>query len=131
MGSNFKKIFISHIADEHAEAARAKEFLDKSFGDNIEVFLASSWESIQPGDDWFKRIEEAISSADIMLVLASTESVNRPWIQFETGAAWFSKKKVIPVCHKGMTPGALPEPIRRLEAIDICPKSSGVTFKTR
>jgi hypothetical protein len=57
-----KKIFISHIADEQAEAARAKEFLDKTFGDSIEVFLASSWDSIQPGDDWFKRIEDAISS---------------------------------------------------------------------
>jgi len=27
--------------------------------------------------------------------------------------------KVIPVCHKGMTPAALPEPIRRLQAVDI------------
>lgn len=112
-------IFISHIADEQAEVSNAKEFLEKTFGDSIEVFSASSWDSIQPGDDWFKRIEDAISNSDVMLVFLSTESINRPWILFETGAAWFSKKKVIPVCYKGMTPSALPEPIRRLQAVDI------------
>jgi hypothetical protein len=119
MSNDKKKVFISHIADEHPEAARAKEFLEKTFGQYIEVFLASSWESIAPGDDWFKRIEDAIAASHLMLVFASTESVARPWILFETGAAWFSKKKVIPVCHKGMTPAALPEPIRRLQAVDI------------
>ena len=113
------KIFISHIADEQAEIAGAKDFLEKTFGQSIKIFAASSWDSVQPGDDWFNRIEEAISSSDVMLVFLSTESVNRPWILFETGAAWFSKKKVIPVCYKGMIPNALPEPIRRLQAVDI------------
>lgn len=119
MEQNKKKIFISHIADEHAEAEQAKEFLEKTFGNNIEVFLASSWESIPPGDDWFKRIEGAITAADLMLVFASTEAISRPWILFEAGAAWISKKKIIPVCHKGMIPAALPEPLRRLQAVDI------------
>ncbi|MFH0958594.1 MAG: toll/interleukin-1 receptor domain-containing protein [Pseudomonadota bacterium] len=113
------RIFISHIADEQAEIAGAKEFLEKTFGQSIKIFAASSWESVQPGDDWFKRIEDAISSSDVMLVFLSTESVNRPWILFETGAAWFSKKKVIPICYKGMIPSALPDPIRRLQAVDI------------
>jgi len=128
MNSNKKVFFISHIADEHAEASRAKEFLEKTFGQAIEVFLASSWDSIPPGDDWFKRIEEAIETCTIMLVLSSTESVGRPWILFETGAAWFSKKKVIPVCHRGMTPSALPEPIRRLQAVDINAPSQAESF---
>jgi hypothetical protein len=47
---------------------------------------------------------------------------------FETGAAWFSKKKVIPICYKGMTPSALPEPIRRLQAVDINAVSSAESF---
>ncbi len=114
-----KKIFISHIADESADAARAKGVLEKTFGENVELFLASSWESIPPGEDWFRSIENAIHDADVMIVLASSESVLRPWILFETGAAWFSKKKVVPICYKGMTPSALPEPIRRLQAVDV------------
>lgn len=90
------------------------------FKGKVDVFLASSWGSIAPGEDWFGSIIMAIERADLMLVLASGDSVGRPWIQFETGAGWFAKKtKVIPVCHKGMTPAALPEPIRRLQAVDI------------
>jgi hypothetical protein len=122
------RIFISHIADEQSEIAGAKEFLEKTFGQSIKIFAASSWDSVQPGDDWFKRIEEAISSSDVMLVFLSTESVNRPWILFETGAAWFSKKKVIPVCYKGMIPSALPEPIRRLQAVDINANTPAESF---
>lgn len=122
------KIFVSHIADEQAEIAGVKDFLEKTFSENIKIFAASSWDSVQPGDDWFKRIEEAISSSDVMLVFLSTESVNRPWILFETGAAWFSKKKVIPVCYKGMVPAALPEPIRRLQAVDINAPSPAESF---
>jgi len=121
-------IFISHIADEQAEIAGIKDFLEKTFGQSIKIFAASSWDSIQPGDDWFKKIEDAISSSDVMLVFLSTESVNRPWILFETGAAWFSKKKVIPICYKGMIPNALPEPIRRLQAVDINADTQAASF---
>lgn len=122
------KIFISHIADEQAEIAGIKEFLEKTFGQSIKVFVASSWESVQPGDDWFKRIEDAISSSDVMIVFLSTDSVNRPWILFEIGAAWFSKKKVIPICYKGMTPSALPEPIKRLQAVDVNATTSAESY---
>jgi hypothetical protein len=128
---NIKKetiIFVSHIADEQAEIAGVKDYLEKTFGQSIKIFAASSWDSIRPGDDWFKKIEEAISSSDVMLVFLSTESVNRPWILFETGAAWFSKKKVIPICYKGMIPNALPEPIRRLQAVDINAETQAGSF---
>jgi len=119
MGPRFS-IFISHVTDEQVEANKAKQYLEQVFKDKVEVFVASSWTSIQPGEDWFACISDAIEKADIMLVLCSGDSVNRPWIQFEAGAAWFAKKtKVIPICHKGMTPSALPEPIRRLQAVDI------------
>ncbi len=114
------RVFISHISEEQVEAARAKEYLEAVFPKRIQVFIASSWTSIAPGEDWFQKIQEAIQNADIMLVLASGDSVARPWLQFETGAGWFAKQtKVIPVCHKGMTPAALPDPIRRLQAVDI------------
>jgi len=113
-------VFISHISEELIEANRAKDYLEQVFPDQLEVFVASSWTSIQPGDDWFARVAEAIENADIMIVFCSGDSVARAWIQFETGAGWFAKKTaVIPICHKGMTPAALPEPIRRLQAVDI------------
>ncbi len=63
-----KKIFISHIADESADAARAKEVLEKSFGTRVELFLASSWESIPPGEDWYKNNAASI----IAIILVAT-----------------------------------------------------------
>jgi hypothetical protein len=114
-----KKIFISYVTDERMEAEQAKEFLTKTFGKKVEVFLSSSWESIQPGEDWYKKINEALASADLILVLSSPISISQPWILFEAGAAWVSKKRVIPVCHNGMIPNALPDPLKRLQAIDI------------
>jgi hypothetical protein len=113
-------VFLSHIAEEQVEANKAKAYLEQVYKDQIDVFLASSWTSIPPGEDWFKCIADAITKADIMVVFCSGDSVGRPWVQFETGAGWFAKNtKVIPVCHKGMTPSSLPEPIRRLQAVDI------------
>jgi hypothetical protein len=123
-------IFISHITEEQGEATKAKEYLDQVFKENVEVFVASSWTSIAPGEDWFKCISDAIEKADIMIVYCSGDSVGRAWVQFETGAGWFAKKtRVIPVCHKGMTPAALPEPIRRLQAVDINAATEGEQLK--
>lgn len=119
-------IFISHISEEQVEANKAKEYINQAFKDKVEVFVASSWTSIKPGDDWFECISGALEKCTIMLVLCSGDSVGRPWLQFETGAGWFAKNiKVVPVCHKGMTPSALPEPIRRLQAVDINAESEG------
>jgi len=120
-------IFISHISDEQSEASKAKDYLEQVFAGQVDVFLASSWASIAPGEDWFERITEALQKADLMIVFCSSDSITRPWIQFETGAGWFAKKKarIIPICHKGMTPRALPEPIRWLQAVDINADSEG------
>lgn len=65
------RIFISHISEEQVEATRAKEYLEAVFPKRIKVFIASSWTSIAPGEDWFQKIQDAIQNADIMLVLAS------------------------------------------------------------
>ncbi len=55
------QVFISHISEEQVEASRAKEYLELAFKDHVEVFLASSWTSIPPGDDWFSSILKAIA----------------------------------------------------------------------
>jgi hypothetical protein len=123
-------LFLSHISEEQADALKAKEHLEKVFGKLVNVFAASSWTSIAPGQDWFDCVSGAIEKADVMLVFCSGDSVNRPWIQFETGAGWFAKKtKVVPVCYKGMSPTALPEPIRRLQAVDINAESEAAQLQ--
>ena len=49
------------------------------------------------------------------IILASPESVKRPWVNFEGGAAYIRGIPVIPLCHSGMTPSKLPAPLNTLQ----------------
>jgi hypothetical protein len=48
----------------------------------------------------------------------SKQSVERPWVNFEAGAAW-TTKKVIPICIKTMSKDHLPKPYSHLTSIDL------------
>ena len=56
---------------------------------------------------------------EVFLVLCSPFSINRPWINFETGRAWAKKVPIIPICHSGQTIGRLPQPLAQLQALEI------------
>ena len=55
----------------------------------------------------------------MLLSLLSPQSVSRPWINFEAGAAWMAKAKVIPVCFGGLSIASLPKPYSSLQAVDL------------
>lgn len=116
-----KKIFISHISDETELAQALQQQLERYFPplrDNI--FVSSDIDSIQPGEDWLQKVQEALKSAGLQIVLCSPESVGRPWVNFEIGAAWAWEIPAIPLCHSGMQPGDLPRPwpSLRLEGVE-------------
>ena len=113
------KVFLSHIHEEEDVAQYLKDQIERCFLETIDVFVAGDYRSIEAGADWFNRIVEGIKDSQVVFVLVSSESASRPFINFEAGGAWLSDKKVIPLCHKGMIPGSLPEPMRRLQAIDL------------
>lgn len=53
----------------------------------------------------------ALNLASVHVILCSPESVARPWIQFEAGAAQIRGIPIIPICHSGLTPAQLPVPL--------------------
>ena len=112
-------VFISHIGDEAALANSLKQWIENTFPDQVSVFVSSDLASIQAGDEWYDKIMEALSSADIFLVVCSPTSLERPWVNFETGVAAFREIPIIPVCHRGMSPGKLPQPLHRFQGIEI------------
>jgi hypothetical protein len=59
------------------------------------VFLASDKSQIYAGDLWLQKIKEALSAAEIVVLMLSRRSVARPWVNFEAGAAWMVDKKII------------------------------------
>lgn len=111
-----KVIFLSHIGEEGLLGTMLKDRLEADFLSLIDVFVSSDARSIPPGDAWLKAVDDHLDKASALIVLASPESVKRPWITFETGAGWAKKVPTILLCHSGMAPGALPLPLGQLQA---------------
>ncbi len=113
-----KQIFISHITKESALAQLLKERLLADFAGHLDVFVSSDRSSIVAGTKWLDEINQALKQADLVVVMASPESVTRPWVNFEAGAIWLRGTGLIPACHSGMTPAKLPSPLNMLQGIE-------------
>ena len=111
-------VFISHIAPEAHLAAVLKKWIEDAFLGQADVFVSSDHDDITAGDQWFQRIGQALGDAKVLLVICSTESVHRPWINFETGAGHMKEVPIIPICHTGMTKTKLPKPLLFFQALD-------------
>ena len=106
-----KRLFVSHISEEREVAERLKGALARDFLRLLDVFVSSDTESIAAGEDWLKSIDKALRECSIVVILCSPESIRRPWINFEAGAAWMREIPLIPVCHVGLLPRDLPMPL--------------------
>ena len=113
-----KRIFVSHISAEKDLAAALKALLDEHFCDTLEIFVSSDRETIRAGEKWLDAVDQALKSAHMQIVLCSNESVGRPWVNFEAGAAWLRGIPVIPVCHSGLGLNDLPVPLGMLQGIE-------------
>ena len=109
-------VFISHISEEKEIAAALKELVESAFLNMMDVFVSSDPSSIGLGQKWLDSITDALESCVVEVILASPMSIQRPWINFEAGAGWIRKIRVIPICHSGMTPDKLPMPLKLLQA---------------
>lgn len=114
------KVFLSYYSGEQSEAEDLRDDLVRAFhGRDIEFFTASSWDSIPPGDQWESRLISAVEKTDALVVLMSIDALGRPWLNFEIGVAWAKKARILLLCHKGLSPSALPRPYSSLQAVDL------------
>ncbi len=109
-------VFISHITEEKEIAQALKRVVESTFLNMIDVFVSSDPTSIGLGRKWLEEITHALKTCAVEIILASPESVKRPWINFEGGSGWIRDIPVIPLCHSGMTPAKLPAPLGSLQA---------------
>lgn len=117
-------VFISCIHEEEYLATALQSEISSVLLGGLEFFVASLPTSIEPGKRWLAEIDKALSASAAVLVLCSNVSMLRPWINFETGAAWLSQllgrcSNLIPICHSGLRPEELIEPLHSLQAMDI------------
>lgn len=112
-------IFISHATANSNIAQTLAEALEAAIEDVI-TFVASRPGDIRADEDWLRGIERAIQEADAYVVVLTPESVMRPWVNFESGAAWFFKRQLIFVRIQALSTDEIPLPIasRQVYALD-------------
>jgi hypothetical protein len=113
-------VFISFIHEEEEYASCTKTFIESTLGNEARAFLSSDKWAIYAGDLWLDRIVRELREAKVVVAMLSPESVRRPWVNFEAGAAFIREDcRLIPVCFNGLTKEALPKPYSSIQAVDL------------
>lgn len=121
-------IFVSHVSGDAELAGALKDCIEEDFT-SLEVFVSSDSRSIDAGE-WLKQIKSGLAESKVVIVLCSPESVRRPWIAFEAGAAWLNKgTRLGLLCHSGMHQELLPNPFNSLQAVRIDTKGLGWIYQ--
>src|SRR5260370_18290123 len=112
-------VFISHIHEDSSIAAALESLIESSLLGSIEIFNASNRSSLAAGQPWRDLIIHNLRGCVATLVIATPQSVTSPWVNFESGGAWISEKRVIPCCARGMKISSLPAPLSHLQALEV------------
>jgi hypothetical protein len=113
------RLFVSFVHEDEKLASAVQDLLQTELDLGEEVFLSSDKSQIYAGDLWLHKIKEALSGAEIVILMLSRRSVARPWVNFEAGAAWLADKTVIPVCYGNLSKDALPHPYSAIQALNL------------
>lgn len=114
---HMRYVFLSHAAVDSQLANYMGAVIRNSVG-GVEVFIASRPGEIPTGDEWLAAIKDQLRQADTYLVLLTPLSIQRPWIWFETGAAWMSGRRLLPVTV-GMSKHDVPMPLGAHQALSL------------
>jgi hypothetical protein len=113
------EVFISFIHEEVDYAQAVQNFISQILGASVTPFLSSDTLQIYAGEKWIERIMDELKDAKVVILMLTEESVKRPWVNFEAGAAWTRDIAIIPVCMLGLGKDDLPKPYSSLQAISL------------
>lgn len=111
---NQPKIFISY-------SHKDKEFVDKLSNDLREAGF-NLWvdvEQLLPGTEWSKEINRVLSEIEVLLYIASRNSVDSMWMNIELGHIIENQKLVIPIIIDNYSTENLPKEIRNFQWLDL------------
>ncbi len=113
------RLFLSHIHEESQLALCIKQWVETTFTERIEVFCSSDSIAFAQDANFLRKLLKELRKSDLLLLLASSRSLQRPWINFEAGCAWVRDLEIVPLCHSGQKRGSLPLPLALFTAIEI------------
>jgi hypothetical protein len=117
--STMADVFISFIHEEEEVAEAVQTFVKKVLEGKTEVFMSADTWQIYAGEIWLDRIVDELKKARVVILMLSPVSVVRPWVNFEAGGAFFTDKRMIPVCFDGLDKGNMPKPYSNFQAVDL------------
>jgi TIR domain-containing protein len=110
-------VFISH---SHSDRWIAKQIAGliaaKGRRHGLETFLDEK--DIEGGDAIPQAVLKSIKGCDEFLVLLTRNSIERPWVLVEIGAAWALEKRIVAIIDK-VAPQEMPDIITPFKAIDL------------
>lgn len=109
-------VFISHAHADEVLAKALRTWLSTLFRKRDEFFLSCFWGDLPPGADWFDRIVGALKNCQMAILLATPNSLRRPWVHYEVGALKLTDKPMVPLCLAPTSKGSLPTPFDRAQA---------------
>lgn len=116
------KFFISHYTEDRDIAEVLSTLLKKITLNQIECWFSSDTSELggfKPGDIWFNKILEKIISSKALVVIITPDSVNRPWLYYESGMAQsLDSCEVMPICV-GIKPDTIPNPLKMYQCYQI------------
>jgi hypothetical protein len=114
------RIFISHVHEDDLPAQYLVDFLRKKLEVRWDDLFVSSNQHIDLGSEWLHTISQALTSATVVIALFSHDAMQRQWVHFEAGGAYFHNNKfLIPLCIGGMKPVDLGKPYANLQGADL------------
>jgi hypothetical protein len=96
------KFFISHFSGDKHIAELFANTLRRITLEQIDPWFSSDStgdSGLKPGDIWFNQLLTKITKSRAVVALLTPNSINRPWVYFESGIGQALKKcEVIPIC---------------------------------
>ncbi|MCH7886757.1 MAG: toll/interleukin-1 receptor domain-containing protein [Candidatus Marinimicrobia bacterium] len=123
--------FLSYSSEDKALAESIKTAIETEFSNGIKLFLYQDYENNKPGEEWWNNIKDALESSNIVFVLATPNSIKKPWINFEAGTASLRKIRIdgekdkeknvvlLPLCAKGLSKSEIGLPLSIVNALDL------------
>lgn len=110
-------IFISHSTKDSWVAKQMASLLEnRGAKSGLKTFLDAK--DIEGGDPIPDTIRKNISDCSEFVVLLTADSISRPWVLIEIGAAWARKKRIVAIIDK-IAPSDMPQIIAPYKAIDL------------
>lgn len=110
-------VFVSHAASERKKVLELVDYLKACLPADVAFYVSSSYQSLKPGTEWWAEVTNTLATSKVILACISRQSLNKPWILFESGVGVGAGAIVIPIILDDLPYTALGPPLSMYQAV--------------